>query len=744
MSGKKIGYYLSWENISCVIGGKSILENVSGYCAPGTSVAVLGASGSGKTTLVGTYPSPQLMTCFKSDPSSQKDILAQRKTVGTISGEVLVNGMKLDKRIGRRLGYVAAETVHIPTQTVRETLMFAAKLRMPAACTDLERVTKVEEILVGLKLDHIGDTPVGNELLRGISSGEKKRLDIAIEMLAEPKLLFLDEPTSGLDEYAARFTMRLILQYIKEQSVTVICVIHQPSYSVYQLFDSICLLGAAKVCYFGKVSYAETYFTKMGQPTPQFVNPIEHYLDVISAAPVEVSRYYELSEFRSQIAQKVREISQVVGSVELFETDLNSKPMYERSDFMQFWLLFIRCGKRYYRNPSTSFGRLALAIVLSLIFGGVFFNLGYDLESFRMRLGLASGMGFIPSFMAAAALPQFLEDRDLFHQEYASGFYRVLPYYLSYLFLESVILIVITIIQAVIIFYMSNMGAATFNKYLLTLILQSLISVSVAQFISAWCKTLMQAYSALVAYGLFNFVFSGVQANFTKLNNPFLTGLTYICYWRYTITYLISNQLKEFVIQCKPNEMIPVKMNTIVKQIAQTVQGVLTSTMPNNKDKAKLASQIATYLEIASLGWIDGILSVDAVTGLVGVNPAKLPLPPPTDTMTFGPDVKAEVGSAMINTIGVAGLTSAAEATAYATNSSGWSIWNQTIGLADQSAFPDYSRCFITDTAAYIRQKFAVDDMVNDSVFGIAMTFFAVYCILTYAGLFFSMRFKKR
>ncbi|KAI8852232.1 hypothetical protein BC829DRAFT_430845 [Chytridium lagenaria] len=607
--GKKVGYYLSWENISCVIGGKAILENVTGYCAPGTSVAVLGASGSGKTTLV--------------------DILAQRKTVGTLTGEILINGVKLDKTIGRRLGYVAAETVHIPTQTVRDTLLFAARLRMSGSCTELERVTKVEEILSGLKLDHIGDTPVGNELLRGISSGEKKRLDIGIEMLAEPKLLFLDEPTSGLDEYAARFTMKLILQYIKQQNVTVICVIHQPSTQ-----------WCCQVCYFGKVSFAETYFTKMGQPTPQFVNPIEHYLDVISAAPQEVSRYYELSEARSQISQKVREVAQVIGSVENFETDLATKPTYERNSFVQFWYLFIRCANRYYKNPSTCFGRLVLGVILSFIFGGVFYQLGYDLESFRMRLGLASGIGFIPSFMAAAALPQFLEDRDLFHQEYASGYYRILPYYISYLVIECIIVLSITVIQAVIIFFMANLSASSFDKYLGTLLLQALISVSVAQFISAWCKSLMQAYSALTGYGLFNFVFSGVQANLSRLGNPFLTGLTYINFWRYTITYLasffIANQLKGFTIQCKSNEVIPVKMNTIVKQIAQTVQGVVTSGMPNNKNATQLALQIAGYQEIASLSWMGGILIQDPISQTYSVDATKLPLPPPANTATYG------------------------------------------------------------------------------------------------------------
>ncbi|KAJ3319068.1 ABC transporter G member 22 [Blyttiomyces sp. JEL0837] len=379
-NGKKnVGYYISWDSISCSIGGNPILLDVSGYCAPGTSVCILGASGSGKTTLI--------------------DILAQRKTVGSITGELLVNGMKPDAVYKRRSGYVPAETAHIPTMTVKEALMFAGRLKLPPAVDDAELELRVQEILNGLKLSHIADTRIGNELIRGVSSGEKKRLDIAIEMIGEPKLLFLDEPTSGLDEYGARFTMKLILDYVKSKNVTVIIIIHQPSYSVFQLFDNIMLLGAGKVCYFGKVSYAETYFTKMGQPTPQFVNPIEHYLDIITAAPVEVASFYDCSDLKAQNIAKVKDVAKVKGSVANFITE-SDKPLFEQSVYKQFILLSVRCFKRYIRNPSTSYGRFMAALALGLVFGIVFYNLGYDLDGYRLRIGLAAGLGFVPAFIA--------------------------------------------------------------------------------------------------------------------------------------------------------------------------------------------------------------------------------------------------------------------------------------------------------------------------------------------------------
>jgi len=80
--------------------------------------------------------------------------------------------------------------------TVRETLMFAAECRMPRSSTKEERIARVDEVIAGLKLTNAQNTPVGDELVRGVSSGEKKRTEVATEMIARPRMLFLDEPTS--------------------------------------------------------------------------------------------------------------------------------------------------------------------------------------------------------------------------------------------------------------------------------------------------------------------------------------------------------------------------------------------------------------------------------------------------------------------------------------------------------------------------------------------------------------------
>jgi len=96
-------------------------------------------------------------------------------------------------------------------------------------------------------------------------------------MIARPSVLVLDEPTSGLDDYGARFTMKLVLEYVKSEMTTVIIVIHQPAEAVFNLFDRCLLLGKGRVAYFGETKTAGEYFSSMGHPTPPLMNPIEHY-----------------------------------------------------------------------------------------------------------------------------------------------------------------------------------------------------------------------------------------------------------------------------------------------------------------------------------------------------------------------------------------------------------------------------------------------------------------------------------
>lgn len=141
------------------------------------------------------------------------------------------------------------------TLSVRETLTYSAHLRFPTKMTNDEINDIVEETIIKMGLQACAETKIGNWHLRGISSGEKKRLSISIEILTQPTVLLLDEPTSGLDSASAFFVIQ-VLKCIALDGRIVVCSIHQPSSHLFDLFDDLLLLSNGETIYFGDAKMA--------------------------------------------------------------------------------------------------------------------------------------------------------------------------------------------------------------------------------------------------------------------------------------------------------------------------------------------------------------------------------------------------------------------------------------------------------------------------------------------------------
>ena len=156
---------------------RRLLDHVSGWVKPGTLTALMGVSGAGKTTLL--------------------DALAQRTSIGVITGDMFVNGRSLDESFQRKTGYVQQQDLHLETSTVREALRFSAILRQPASVTKSEKYEFVEDVIKMLNMEDFSEAVVGQPG-QGLNVEQRKLLTIGVELAAKPALLlFLDEPTSG-------------------------------------------------------------------------------------------------------------------------------------------------------------------------------------------------------------------------------------------------------------------------------------------------------------------------------------------------------------------------------------------------------------------------------------------------------------------------------------------------------------------------------------------------------------------
>ncbi|XP_010935863.2 ABC transporter G family member 28 isoform X2 [Elaeis guineensis] len=241
---------------------KKLLRCVTGKLMPGRVAAVMGPSGAGKTTFLSA--------------------LAGKATGCSVTGLVLINGKVEPIRSYKRIiGFVPQDDIVHGNLTVEENLWFSARCRLSADMSKADKVLVVERVIESLGLQAIRDSLVGTVEKRGISGGQRKRVNVGLEMVMEPSLLILDEPTSGLDSSSSQLLLRALRREALE-GVNICMVVHQPSYTLYKMFDDLILLAKGGLtAYHGPVKKVEEYFSGLGIHVPERVNPPDYYIDIL-------------------------------------------------------------------------------------------------------------------------------------------------------------------------------------------------------------------------------------------------------------------------------------------------------------------------------------------------------------------------------------------------------------------------------------------------------------------------------
>lgn len=255
---------VAFKDLTLMLKGnkRCILKSLTGKIMPGRIAAVMGPSGAGKTTFLSA--------------------LAGKARGCTQGGLILINQKpKSIHSYKKIIGFVPQDDIVHGNLTVEENLWFSARCRLPAGMPRADKVLVVERVIMNLGLQEVRDSLVGTVEKRGISGGQRKRVNVGLEMVMEPSLLFLDEPTSGLDSSSSRLLLRA-LKHEALAGVNICMVVHQPSYSLFKMFDDLILLAkGGLMVYHGSVREVEGYFGGLGINVPQRVNPPDYYIDIL-------------------------------------------------------------------------------------------------------------------------------------------------------------------------------------------------------------------------------------------------------------------------------------------------------------------------------------------------------------------------------------------------------------------------------------------------------------------------------
>ncbi|CAN4094855.1 unnamed protein product [Withania somnifera] len=479
-----------------------LLKGVCGVFRPGVLTALMGVSGAGKTTLM--------------------DVLAGRKTGGYTEGNIKISGYpKKQETFARISGYCEQNDIHSPYVTVHESIVYSAWLRLSHDVDENTRKMFVEEVMKLVELTPLRSALVGFPGVNGLSTEQRKRLTIAVELVANPSIIFMDEPTSGLDARAAAIVMRTVRNTV-DTGRTVVCTIHQPSIDIFEAFDELFLMrrGGQEI-YVGPLGHHSCHLIKYFESIPGVskiqdgYNPATWMLEVTTPGQemmlgVDFTALYKKSDLYRRNKALISELSVPCPDTK----DLHFENQYSQPFWTQCMACLWKQHWSYWRNPTYTAVRYIFTIFIALSIGTMFWDLGKSRQDLFNAMGSMYAPVFFLGFQnASSVMPVVAVERTVFYRERAAGMYSAIPYAFGQAFIEMPYIFVQAVTYTIIVYAMIGFEwtATKFFWYLFFMYFTLLYftfygmmttavtpNQNVAQIVSVFCYRLWNLFSGFI------------------------------------------------------------------------------------------------------------------------------------------------------------------------------------------------------------------------------------------------------
>lgn len=456
---------VSWSNIKFSVGDKEILRGLTGNALPRRTLAIMGSSGAGKTTFL----------------NALSDRLASDGKHVKLSGQRFLNNVEYERKFRTMVGYVTQDDILNPMSTPVEALSFS--LRVRRGVDPEEAAASVDTMIEELNLTGARDTVVGVPgLVAGLSGGERKRTNIGIELITNPKILYLDEPTSGLDSVTAAHVCAL-MKKLSNRGRTVIFTIHQPTAACVEHFDDIMLMCRGVAVYHGPMAEAVDYFTEIGYPCPETHTPTDFFMTLLQnedLTDILITKWQEFLVKRG-VDEYAYTAPPAAGNESFTDRYLTSYSAGAKGSLgVEFTELMKRAMLSVVRNKLLIMATLIQNIFFGIIVALIFANLTNDETGVADRFGVlfmvivnmafSSVMGMINNFPPQKAV--FIRDQQ-------SGAYSPLLYFLTMSLAELPLQIIATFLQCVIVYWSTVLVPEAKNFFLFFAILLAVQQVGV-------------------------------------------------------------------------------------------------------------------------------------------------------------------------------------------------------------------------------------------------------------------------
>ena len=436
----------------------TLLDDVDLSIFPSELVALMGPSGAGKTTLL------QIL-CGEEAPTS---------------GELLLNGENLFENFDRyrsAIGYVPQDDILHKDLTVHQAFYFSARMRLPPDTTDSEIEQRISQTLEELNLVDQKDQLIGSIENKVLSGGQRKRVNLGVELVSDPVLLFLDEPTSGLSSSDTADIIS-VLRELANQGKTIILTIHQPSAEVYNKMNYVLLLAkGGQLAFFGPPNPDSFDYFQATKQTPD-----EVIANLDKKAPKELSASYRQSALFSEYV-KDRQADRANQP----NTNKHSHQKARAFPLAQFFTLFQRFCLIKQRDKENLIFLTLFPIAIGLLIGNLSTDkLGFSVPLFIMVLAtIFSGL--------LNACREIVAERAIFKRERRVNL-QIMPYLMSKIVLLWAIGLMQSLILIIVMRSIISLHANTAEVFLV-LAATSLASTIIGLLISAIVVAETQAMS---------------------------------------------------------------------------------------------------------------------------------------------------------------------------------------------------------------------------------------------------------
>eukprot|EP00276_Gloeochaete_wittrockiana_P021306 CAMPEP_0184342472 /NCGR_PEP_ID=MMETSP1089-20130417/11074_1 /TAXON_ID=38269 ORGANISM="Gloeochaete wittrockiana, Strain SAG46.84" /NCGR_SAMPLE_ID=MMETSP1089 /ASSEMBLY_ACC=CAM_ASM_000445 /LENGTH=701 /DNA_ID=CAMNT_0026671353 /DNA_START=195 /DNA_END=2300 /DNA_ORIENTATION=- len=526
---------------------KKILHGVSGRASPGHFLAIMGASGSGKTTMLNIL-------------SQRTRARREMGTIHDVSGDILVNGASISADEFKKISaFVLQADALLPYLTVEETLYYAAQLRLPLFMSPAEKSRVVYETMQDLGLVKVRNTLIGNDFVRGVSGGEKRRVSIGVQLLTDPRILFLDEPTSGLDSKTALSIVHTLSDLAKNSNRTVVCTIHQPRASIFQLFDDLFIMAGGHPVYFGPSKKALGYFTEQGYPCPVHENPADFFIDLVTEEISNEEKREETKQRVETLIDSFKEINDAFKPEEAKFVGVKEEPRISQMLrwFSQVYWVAHRSAVNLQRNSELLKVRFLQTIFMAVIIGLLFLQLDNDQTSVNDRQGLLFFLVINISFgETLSALAIFGLEKLIFYIDRDAGAVSTSSYYIGRLIPELLLQFLIPAIYLTIVYWMTGLQSSwwRFGFMLLIIWSSSFVANSMALVLGAALPLPVAAILAPIAM-IMNMLFGGFFVNTDNIPD-FIAWIKYLSFVKYAFSALVQIEFKGLTFYCEDDQFI--------------------------------------------------------------------------------------------------------------------------------------------------------------------------------------------